>query len=109
MADIGTVAGEIGNLFVGVGEDIYGKFSQVDKAQLTAYANNVAQLTLQLAQETDPAKKAKIVDNLNTYANAARLMVAKYEIMAATELEMAAVAALSIAVQALIKILIAAL
>lgn len=109
MAEFAGLAETIRELFVGVGKDIYGKFSQADKAALEQYAANVARLTISLAATTDPVAKAQTIDNLKTYENAARLMVARYEIVAATELEKASLAALSLVVDALVKIAIAAL
>jgi hypothetical protein len=105
----GNLADEVRDLFVGVAKDIYGKFSSGDKAALEQYSRNVAQLTLKLATTSDPAAKARIVDNLKSYANATQLMVARYEIVAANEVEKAAAAALNLAVSALVKIVIAAL
>lgn len=109
MADIQALASEIGSLFLGVAKSIYGKFSQDDKDALTQYAKNVATLTAQLKIEKDPGRRAQIQDNLKTFENAMRLMVARYELIAANELEKAEIAALNIAISTLIKILIAAL
>lgn len=107
MSQLDDLAGEIGKLFVGVAKDIYGKFSTTDQEALAAYARNVAQLTLALPGTTDPAKKARIVDNLQTYANATLLMVARYELMAASGVEKAAVAGLKLAIEVVIKLVIA--
>jgi predicted GIY-YIG superfamily endonuclease len=107
MADIDTLGIEIGKLFTGVAKDIYARFTQEDKDDLEAYAKNVARLTLKLATEQDPAKKAAIDDNLKTFQNATLLMIARYEIIAASSVEKASVAALKLTIEAVIKIVIA--
>lgn len=94
MSDLDNLAGEIGKLFTGVARDIYGEFKQDDKDALAAYATNVAALTIKLQGEHDPAKRAQIVDNLKTYENATQLMIARYELVAATATEKAGMAAL---------------
>jgi hypothetical protein len=108
MPDINALAGEIGRLFTGVANDVYGKFKQEDKDQLMTFAKNVAGLTVKLQAESDPAKRAEIIDNLRTYENATQLMVARYEIIAANALEKAGTAALKLVVETLIKIIVAA-
>jgi hypothetical protein len=109
MSDVNALAGEIGSLFIGVAKDIYAKFKQEDKDDLAAYAKNVAALAIKLKTEQDPAKRAAITDNLNTYQNAALLMIARYEIVAANSLEKAGVAALNLVAGVIVKIILAAL
>jgi len=104
MGDINALAGEIANLFVGVGKDIYARFTQNDKDELARYAGNIAALALKLRTEPDPVKRAQILDNLHTYENAAKLMKARYEIIAASALEKTSLAALDLAISAIIKI-----
>jgi hypothetical protein len=108
VADIDALTSEIGRLFTGVAKDIYARFTQQDKDDLEAYAKNVARLTLKLAAEQEPAKKATIADNLQTFKNAIVLMVARYEIVAASSVEKAAVEALKVAVDVVVKIVVAA-
>jgi hypothetical protein len=107
MADVQALAGEISKLFVGVGKDIYAKFKEADKDELAKYATQVAALAVKLQLEQDPTKRAQIADNLRTFENAAKLMVARYEIMAATALEKASISALELAVTTIIKIVTA--
>jgi hypothetical protein len=109
MADIDVLAGELETLFLGVGRSIVDRFEQEDKDDLADYAKNIATLTFELRTTTDPAGRRQITDNIATFSNAANLMVARYEIIAAGQLEKASLAALKIAVDVVTKVLIAAL
>jgi hypothetical protein len=107
MPNLEQFSRELGALFAGVAKDIYGKFSKEDKDALAAYAKAMADLALKLAVETDPAKRAVITDNLETYRNAGRLLVAKYELIAANAAEKAAIAALKLALESIGLIILA--
>ena len=109
MADVDVLADELETLFVGVGRNIVSRFEQEDKDDLAEYAKNIATLTFELKTTTDPAKRRQITDNIATFSNAANLMIARYEIIAANQLEKASVAALKVAVDVVIKVLLAAL
>jgi hypothetical protein len=104
MANVDTLGKEITALFVGVGNEIHAKFSHEDKEALESYAKNVARSSLKLQTENDPVAKARIKDNLNTFMNATRLMIARYEMIAANAVERAAVASLKLAAETLLKI-----
>jgi hypothetical protein len=109
MANVDALGKEIVALLVGVGKDIHEKFSREDRADLENYAKNVAALSLRLRTEQNPSERAKIQDNLDTFLNATRLMIARYELMAANAAERAAVAALKLATGAVLKVVLAAL
>jgi hypothetical protein len=106
--DIQALADAVAALFTGVAKDIYVRFKQQDKDDLAAYARNVAALGLKLHGETEATKRAAIIDNMQSYENATTLMVARYEMIAGDQLEKAGVAALNLAVQVIVKIIIAA-
>jgi hypothetical protein len=107
MANAEALGKEITTLLAGVGTGIYAKFSQEDKADLENYAKNVARLAVRLQTETDPAARVRIQDNLNTFLNAARLMLVRYELIAANAVEQAAVAALKLATETVLKLVLA--
>jgi hypothetical protein len=109
MANVDALGKEIGALLVGVGKDIHARFTDEDKADLENYSKNVAALTLRLHTETDPHARARIQDNLDTFLNATRLMIARYELIAANAAERAAVAALKLAAGAILKVVLAVL
>jgi len=109
MAEVDVLATELETLFMGVGRSIVARFEQEDKDDLAEYAKNIATLTFELKTTTDPAQRRQITDNIATFSNAANLMVARYEIIAASQLEKASVAALKLTVDVITKVLIAAL
>ncbi len=108
MADAAELAKQVEQLLVGVAGDIYNKFNDNDKASVTKYAGQVADLTLRRASEGDPAKQAAFDDDLQTYKNAMQLMLARYEIAVATDVEAAALKALKLAVETIVKLIIVA-
>jgi hypothetical protein len=108
MGDIDTLAAELKNLLVGVGKDIYARFNQEDKEDLLDYTKNVAMLSIQLQREVDPAKRERTLDNLETFRNAIQLMIVRYELIAANNIEKASLEGLKVAADVIIKVLIAA-
>ncbi len=108
MADVAELAKQVEQLLVGVAGNIYNKFNAEDKANVSKYAGQVADLTLKRAAEGDPAKQAVIDDDLQTYKNAMQFMLARYEIAVASDVEAAALKALKLAVETIVKLIIVA-
>ncbi len=109
MADVNDLADQLTGLFKQSLQDVYGKFTAADQQNLVDYGKSIAECAIERRASDDPARQAALDQQIGGFTGAINLMADRYLLLAAHEAEKTALAALKIAAEWGLKILIAAI